>query len=144
MPRTATDHIRRAVHADAARIFEIRFAVRENRLSNPNLVTAADVAWFIDNPGIWLWDEDGKVKGFAAADARDGTVWALFIDPAHEGRGVGRALLQAALATLRDAGHRTARLSTGPGTRADRFYRIGGWIPIGQTEKGEVLLEHDL
>ena len=136
--------IRRAGPADQARIFDIRFAVRENRLSNPNLVTPADVAWFIDNPGIWLWDENGVVKGFAAGDTRDGTVWALFVDPAFEGLGIGRALLEAALATLREAGHRVAKLSTGSGTRAERFYRAAGWSQIGHTDKGEVLFQRPL
>jgi GNAT superfamily N-acetyltransferase len=137
-------HIRRALQSDEPRIWEIRFAVRENRLSNPDLVTPADVKWFIENPGIWLWHEGEHVKGFSASDTRDGTVWALFIDPACEGQGIGRALLDAALVPLREADYRIAKLSTGRGTRAEQFYRRAGWAEIGTTPKGEVLFERKL
>jgi GNAT superfamily N-acetyltransferase len=136
--------IRRAVLTDEPRIFEIRFAVRENRLSDPTLVTSADVKWFIENPGIWLWDEAGVIKGFSAGDTRDGTIWALFVDPAYEGRGIGKALLETALVPLRRAGYRVARLSTDRGTRADQFYRATGWVETGVTEKGETLFERGL
>jgi GNAT superfamily N-acetyltransferase len=139
-----SSHIRRAVLADEPRIFEIRFAVRENKLSNPELVTSADVKWFIENPGIWLWGEAGVIKGFSASDTRDGTIWALFVDPAFEGQGIGQALLDAALVPLRTAGHRIAKLSTGRGTRAERFYRTAGWTEIGLTEKDETLFERSL
>src|SRR5258706_4991186 len=124
-------HIRRADRDDWPRIHEIRSAVQENRLSDPRLVTDEDMAWFTDNPGIWLWEDQGRIAGFSAGDTRDGSVWALFVDPAREGRGVGRALLQAALNALRHAGHNTATLSTGPGTRAEQFYRRAGSVVIG-------------
>jgi GNAT superfamily N-acetyltransferase len=137
----AIEPIRRAVHADEARIFEIRFAVRENRLLTPTRVTSADVSWFIDHAGIWLWDEDGVVKGFSASDTRDGSIWALFVDPEYEGRGIGRALLQAALVPLCQAGYSVAKLSTDRGTRAEQFYRRFGWTEIGGTAKGEVFFE---
>jgi GNAT superfamily N-acetyltransferase len=134
---TLDPHIRRATEADLDRIFEIRFAVRENRLSNPNAVTRDDCRWFIAGPGIWLWEEAGVVKGFSASDTRDGSIWALFVDPAHEGRGIGRALLHAAVNVLRDTGYDAATLPTDVGTRAARFYREVGWIEDGLTAKGE-------
>src|SRR5437763_653225 len=63
---------RRAVQTDVPRIMEIRHSVRENRLSDPNLVTAADCAHFIERSEIWVWEKDGAVQGFAAGDTRDG------------------------------------------------------------------------
>lgn len=129
--------IRRATEADRARISEIRFSVKENVLRNPSRVPHEMVIWFIENPGIWLWEEDGKVLGFSAADTRDGTIFALFIDPAHEGRGIGRALFAKALDSLREAGHETGSLTTQPGSRADRFYQRAGWKVIGTSERGE-------
>ena len=128
-------HIRRARHDERGRITEIRFAVRENQLGDPTLVTAEDYAWFTEHPGIWVWEEDGQILGFSAGDPRDGTIWALFVDPAHERRGIGRALFEAACDTLRRAGHRTAMLTTDPGTRAERFYRAAGWKVVGNSRK---------
>ncbi len=137
-PMPTNPHIRRATDADWPRIREIRAAVRENQLSDPSLVTPEDFRWFTDGPGIWLWQDEGRINGFSAADTRDGSIWALFVDPAHEGRGIGGALLQTAVAVLRDAGHRTATLSTGVGTRAAQFYREAGWSENGTTVKGEL------
>jgi len=136
--------IRRATEADRARISEIRFSVKENILRDPTRVTPDMVTWFIDNPGIWLWEEDGKVLGFSAADTRDGTIFALFIDPGHEGRGIGRALFAKALESLREAGHTTGSLTTQPGSRADRFYQRAGWKAVGTSERGERIFHGEL
>jgi GNAT superfamily N-acetyltransferase len=123
---------------------QIRHAVRENRLSDPGSVTAADVAAFIARAPVWVWEEAGTVQGFSAADLADGSIWALFVDPDHEGRGIGRALLARACASLREAGHTAATLSTGPGTRAERFYRAAGWRAAGRKPDGEVMFETPL
>ena len=130
-------HIRRARLEERPRISEIRFAVRENQLLDPSRVTDADYHWFSENPGIWVWEEKGRILGFSSADTRDGTIWALFIDPDHEGRGIGRALLARACDVLREAGHRAATLGTEPGSRADRFYREAGWTALHIDERGE-------
>jgi GNAT superfamily N-acetyltransferase len=129
--------IRRARPADHARVTEIRNSVKENVLRDPSRVTVADYKWFEQNPGVWLWEENGRILGFSAADTRDGTIWALFIDPAQEGRGIGRALFAKACDVLRKAGHTTASLTTDPGSRADRFYQRAGWKVIGTSERGE-------
>src|SRR5260370_19868199 len=119
-------HIRRARSEDHARITEIRNTVRENILRDPSRVTVADYKWFEQNPGVWMWEEDGQILGFSAADTRDGSIWALFMAPGHERRGIGRALFEKALDVLRQNGHRTAWLTTSPGTRAEGFYRAAG------------------
>jgi GNAT superfamily N-acetyltransferase len=131
-------HIRRATEADLTRIFEIRNAVKENRLSDPSRVTRADCLWYIEGPGMWVWQDGNDICGFSASDTRDGSIWALFVDPEREGRGIGRALLARAVQVLRDAGFTVAILSTDPGTRAARFYREAGWNPDGYTDKGEL------
>ena len=101
---TSAPNTRRAAHTDIERIMEIRHSVRENRLSDPNSVTAADCAAFIARAEMWVWTEDGRVQGFSAADPSNGTIWPLFVDPAFEGRGIGRTLLALACATVRSAG----------------------------------------
>lgn len=135
---------RRAVPSDIRRIMTVRHAVRENRLSDLNSVTAADCAAFIERSEIWVWEEDGLILGFSAGDVRDGWIWALFVAPGHEGRGIGRALLPLACNTLRVAGYRVATLSTSEGTRAERFYRADGWTATGRDHKGEIVFEKRL
>ena len=115
--------IRLAAEADIPRLTDIRNAVRENRLSDPSLVTPADYRWFIAQRSLFVWQENDVLVGFSAADARDGSIWALFVDPLYEGRGVGRVLLEHACAILERAGFPHIWLTTAPGTRAARFYR---------------------
>ncbi|MBV9552615.1 MAG: GNAT family N-acetyltransferase [Alphaproteobacteria bacterium] len=137
--------LRRAAAGDIPRIWEIRNGVRENVLSDPERVTSADIAWFLKHGPIWVWQEaDGTVAGFSAGDPRDGWLWALFVAPGHEGKGIGRALLKAACDSLRAAGHAAAMLSTEPGSRAERHYRADGWSAVGYNHGGEILFRKPL
>lgn len=135
--------IRKATAADIPRIFDIRNGVRENRLSAPSKVTDSDVRWFIDNPGIFLWLEGDAVAGFSAADTRNGSIWALFLDHRFEHRGIGQALLRVACGTLRDAGWNRIWLKTGLGTRAEKLYRKAGWDCV-DVQDGELRFERDV
>ena len=128
---------RRATPADIPGIMALRGAVRENRLRDPSRVTAVDCLWFVEHSDIWVCEVTGLLAGFSAADPRDGSIWALFLDPAFEGRGLGTALLARACDTLRAAGHSRATLGTEPGTRAEGFYRHVGWTPTGRPPDGE-------
>ncbi len=130
--------IRKATRADQPRVHAIRMAVTENVLSDPSKVTEAEVDWYRDHAIFLVAEVDGEVAGFACANHQTGLVWALFMDAAHEGRGIGRALLDAALAGLVTAGHRQAWLTTGAGTRAERFYRAHGWRDMGRTLDGQI------
>ncbi len=136
--------IRRAQIEDVPHLMRIRASVRENILSDPAKVLASLVVEFIAHSGIWLWEENGAVLGFASADTRDGSIWALFVDPVAEGRGIGRALLPQALDDLRAKGWKQARLSTNADSRADRFYRRNGWTPHDLLPNGERLFTLDL
>jgi GNAT superfamily N-acetyltransferase len=123
---------------------EIRGSVRENRLSDPSRVTLQDYHWHIDHAPIHVWEDDGLIKGMSAGDPRDGSIWALFVDPAFEGRGIGQVLILAACTSIAAAGHCTAKLSTEPGTRAERFYLRNGWLAKGYTERGEAIFIKEL
>jgi len=46
-------------------------------------------------------------------------------------------LLDEVIERLRQAGHRQAFLTTGPGTKASAFYRSRGWLQTGVDMKGE-------
>lgn len=138
--------IRKATRADLPRIFEIRYAVRENRLLNP--VSIASVGpvtdWLFDNSTFWVWEEDGAIQGFSAADPRDGSIFALFVHPSYERRGIGRALLPLACEVLRANGHASAKLTTEAATRAERFYRMDGWLEIGRQDDGQIVFQKSL
>ncbi len=135
--------IRVATPADLPRISEIRGAVTENVLSNPAKITDT-VAHLIARDGFWVYETDGHIHGFSSADPRDGSIFALFMDRRSEGRGIARELLATACASLAKAGHRRAWLTTGAGTRAERFYRRQGWTETGRTADGEIRFEKDL
>jgi len=136
--------IRSATVSDIPRLVEIRGSVRENRLSDPSRVTIADYEWYIAHGPIHVWEEDGVINGLSAGDPRDGSIFGLFVDPAYEGRGIGRALIAAACRSVAAAGHSVAKLSTVAGTRAERFYLRNGWFAQGLTERGEVILTKKL
>jgi hypothetical protein len=96
--------IRKATLADRPRIYDVRHAVRENRLSQASVAkvdTTAD--WIFENAAFWVWEEDGAVQGFTVAT-----------------------------------------LTTGPGTRAERFYRTNGWEETGRQDNGEIIFRKPL
>jgi GNAT superfamily N-acetyltransferase len=135
--------IRRATRIDYLRIAEIRNAVRENRPGKPEKI-AALVEWLFENSPIWVWEEDGAIQGFSAADWRDGSICALFVHSSYERRGIGRALLPHACEELRTNGHVVATLTTEPGTRAERFYRADGWAEVARQDDGQIVFEKNL
>jgi len=131
--------LRPATLADQPRVSEIRMAVTENALSDPSKVTEAELDWYRNNAIFLIAQVNGEVEGFTCANHQTGLIWALFMDKAHEGRGIGRALLDAALAALVAAGHRQAWLTTGADTRAERFYRAHGWRDMGRELDGQIV-----
>jgi ribosomal protein S18 acetylase RimI-like enzyme len=131
--------LRPATRTDLPRIHQVRHGTAENRLTNPALVTDAEVDWYM-NAAIFLVSEDeAGVQGFVCANHQTGYVWALFVIDAAQGRGHGTRLLDAAMARLREAGHRQAFLSTGSGTKAEGFYRSRNWQPMGISATGEAV-----
>ena len=130
--------LRRALPQDIDQMIRIRGAVRENRLRDPASVSRADYDWFVAQERIWLADLDGQIAGFAAGDPRDGTIWALFVDPGQEGAGLGAALLAKVCEDLAADGHATLRLSTDPGTKAARLFARLGWEEQGLLADGEM------
>ncbi len=129
--------IRPATRADLPRIWSIRHGTAENRLTDPALVTDAEVGWYMEEAIFLVSEDEGGIQGFACANHQTGYVWALFVIDGEQGRGHGTALLAAATAQLRKAGHRQAFLTTGPGTRAEGFYKARGWECTGTDLKGE-------
>ena len=139
-----TAPIRKAVIADIPALTDIRARVRENILSDPTRVTVEDYRWFINNAPVWVWDDSDIVKGFAAGDPRDGTIWALFVDPLYERQGIGRALFAQTCQSMRKAGHSTLTLYTEEGTRAERFYTAAGWQNAGKSAHSDITFRSEI
>jgi GNAT superfamily N-acetyltransferase len=130
---------RRATPADIPAMSAIRLAVRENVLSDPRKVTLAMYEDYLDRLGRgWVAELDGEVVGFAYGARADASIWALFVRPEHEGKGIGKELLALAVAWLFEIGAGRVVLSTDPGTRADRFYAAQGWA------RGAMKGEHEV
>ena len=119
----------------------IRLAVRENTLSDPHRITESDYLAALDELGrTWVVEVDGEVVGFATG-YKNGSIWALFVHPEHEGRGYGKTLHSTAVSWLWSLGHDRIWLTTGADTRAERFYTSQGWRSCGTVAGGDIRLE---
>jgi GNAT superfamily N-acetyltransferase len=133
---------REAILADIPQIQIVRHAVKENVLSNPALVTDEDCADFITRRGKgWVAVEDGEIVGFAIVDLVEHNIWALFLRPEFEGRGIGKRLQALMLDWYFGQTRETVWLGTSPHTRAEGFYRRSGWTEVGIHGKGEIKFE---
>lgn len=120
--------IRKATLTDIPTIMEIRLAVKENRLVDPNQVTEADCAHYLTQRGQgWVYEQNGQVVGFAILDEQEQKVWALFVHPEHEAKGIGKQLHKVMVDAYFDRSQTPLTLGTEPNTRAERFYLRQGW-----------------
>lgn len=133
---------REATISDIKQIQIVRNAVKENRLSDPNLVPDEDVEDFLFNRGKgWVCEINHQIVGFAIADLVEDNIWALFVDPDFDQRGIGKKLQELMLDWYFKQNKKSVWLGTAPGTRAEKFYTRTGWIQIGTHGKGEVKFE---
>jgi GNAT superfamily N-acetyltransferase len=134
--------LRIATSADIEAMHRIRLAVRENRLADPSRVTANHYRAMLAERGRgWVCESSSAPKaiaGFGIADNAARNIWALFVQPGHEGRGIGRALHDAMVDWLFAVGDTPLWLTTDPGTRAARFYIAAGWVPDVAPVRGEL------
>lgn len=126
--RSSLPVFRRATAADIPQMSRVRLSVFENRLRDPARVTPRMYEDFLEKDGRgWIAQVDGVTVAFSYANRLDGSIWALFVDPAYEGKGLAKALLGLATAWLFEVGFAEITLDTGAGTRADLFYARQGW-----------------
>ncbi|MBN8641578.1 MAG: GNAT family N-acetyltransferase [Flavobacteriales bacterium] len=123
---------REAILSDLEAIMDVRFSVKENVLSNPDLVTIADCEDFIFRRGKgWVCVVDEKVVGFSIVDLVENNIWALFVRPEFAQQGIGKQLHNFMLDWYFTQTQETVWLGTDPGTRAETFYRKSGWQHVG-------------
>ena len=133
---------REATIEDIPQIQIVRHTVKENVLSNPALVTDKDCEEHLTARGKgWVCEVDNAIAGFSIADLKENNIWALFLRPEHEGKGIGKRLHQLMLEWYFDQTTKTVWLGTAPNTRAENFYRRAGWKEVGTHGKGEIKFE---
>jgi len=95
----------------------------------------ADIA--VEPQGILVYESDGAVVGFVSTRTNYGTLigWIpnLAVHPDHQGKGIGKELLAAALERLRKNGMLFARIETlEQNSRCLAFYPAMGFQEIGR------------
>lgn len=124
---------RQAEVSDIPALQVVRHAVKENVLSNPLLIKNEDYIPFLTTRGKgWVCELNHEIVGFAIADLQEENIWALFILPEAEGKGIGKELQKLMLNWYFDTGKEYVWLGTSPNTRAEKFYSKTGWTPNGR------------
>lgn len=133
---------REAEITDIPQIQIVRHSVIENTLSDPALVPDKDVEDYITRRGKgWVCEINNAIVGFAIVSVTDHNVWALFIQPGFEKKGIGRRLHDEMMDWYFSQTAETIWLGTAPRTRAEIFYRKARWREAGTHGKGEIKFE---
>ncbi|MDN5680021.1 MAG: GNAT family N-acetyltransferase [Ewingella sp.] len=124
-------NIRTAQLTDIDGIFDVRTSVTENHLSREEMrqmgITESAVAEMIENNHCaWVATENDKIIGFSMILPDEGCLFAAFVLPEYEGRGVGRRLVSLAEQELFKH-HKIAWLETDKNSRAAKIYMQLGW-----------------
>ena len=133
---------REAKLSDINEITSVRFSVRENVLNTPGLVTADDYKKYltVDGKG-WVCETAEAIAGFAVIGLVQHHIWALFVRPEQEHKGIGKKLHNIMLDWYFSQTKEKVWLATAPDTRAEMFYTKSGWSAVGMVNKGEVKFE---
>ena len=125
-------NFRQAIPEDIPQIQIVRNSVKENQLSNPNLIPDDLVEEFITKRGKgFVCEIDKKIVGFSIVDFVENNVWALFLLPEFEGKGIGKKIHQLMLDEYFSKTKETIWLSTEANSRAETFYKKQGWKNAG-------------
>ena len=125
-------NFRQAIPEDIPQIQIVRNSVKENQLSNPNLIPDDLVEEFITKRGKgFVCEIDKKIVGFSIVDFVENNVWALFLLPKFEGKRIGKKLHQLMLDEYFSKTKETIWLSTEANSRAEIIYKKQGWKNAG-------------
>ena len=131
--------------ADVGAMFHVRGAVGENTMTTDELsaigVTPDAISLAVSSsPCAWVATVAEEVVGFAMVELESACLFALFVLPEHEGRGIGTELTHACEQALFKR-HTAAWLETAKGSRAARLYRHLGWGREVDVGGGDIRLE---
>lgn len=133
---------REAKIEDIQQIQIVRNSVKENILSNPALVSDKDCEEFLTIRGKgWVYEVDNTIVGFSIVDLKENNIWALFVKPEFEKKGIGKELYTRMMDWYFDQTKTPVWLGTAPNTRAEKFYEKLGWVKTGTVNKGETKFE---
>jgi len=133
---------REAILSDIPQIQLVRNLVKENPLPDPAYVTDADCVGFISVRGKgWVCETDNVILGFSVVDLKEKNIWALFINPDFEAKGIGKKLHSLMLDWYFNQTKEKVWLGTSPATRAATFYRLNGWKEVGTNGPKEIKFE---
>lgn len=134
--------LREARIEDINQIQIVRNSVKENTLSDPNLVTDDDCEEYLTKRGKgWVFQIEESIVGFSIVDLKSNNIWALFVHPDFENKGIGRQLHNIMLEWYFSQTQSTVWLGTSHSTRAVGFYKKLGWIEVGKHGKVEIKFE---
>ena len=134
--------IREAATSDIQQMHQVRLSVKENILMNKDLVKAEHYKSHILTTGkTWVAEVNNQIVGFAAVNIQEENVWALFIHPEHEKKGLGKKLHTAMLDWYFKQGKEYICLTTDPETRAAGFYKKLNWKESEKCPDGEIKME---
>jgi GNAT superfamily N-acetyltransferase len=113
--------VRAATDDDRARMQAIEVAAGERfrtvglgHVADHDPYSLEDLHGYVAAGRAWIAESADGVIGYAAADLLDGAAHLeqVSVDPAHQGRGVGRSLVEHVVAWARDRGDATVTLTT--------------------------------
>ena len=133
--------LRQANLSDIPGMHRVRLAVRENALRSSVITEESYIEPLTRTGRAWVIEESGEILAFAVGNFKTGNIWALFVDPEHEGKNFGRRLHDTMLDDLFASGLQGLNLSTASGTRAQRFYTQAGWRLTRIDQDGEAFFE---
>ena len=139
--------LRMATVDDVESLFEIRTSVVQNHLSREQMdalgITPQVLRSAInEGPCIWIAEVDRQPVAFSMIDRAEGEVFAMFVRPAYENRGLGRLLMAAAEAELFKAHERIVLVTDGrQEIRANGFYQRLGWSVFERVDAQDVRYE---
>lgn len=131
-----------ATLAHIPQLHRVRIAVQQNVLSNPDRITPKEYAIYLTEKGKgWVCEVDDTVVGFSIVSVTDNNIWALFVLPQYEGKGIGKQLQHLMLQWYFTQTRETVWLSTEANTKAAEFYRNSGWKEMGWYNEQELKFE---